>query len=495
MSTITTKFPCYCGVDSKQGGRSENQDSYGFCDTPYGFLLLVCDGMGGGPGGKTASTLAVQAIKHALTEGQYQDKTREEILGLAIVYANQILINKQLEYPELRGMGSTCTALLINEESAIVAHIGDSRVYRLRNGQISFRTKDHSKVGEMVRNKLLTEEQARLSAESNIITRAMGRTANSDPEIEVVSFEKGDRFVLCSDGIWGMMPQPELIKRCSEKRQPGLLAQNIAMYVDSLGMGQGGQHDNLTIAILEPNIDSKYKEPMNKKAKLIIHSLLAIVAISIIVICVQQFRISKFDDFLPQLTQLQDSCKMYKDSLSHMQEIIQNEKAKANAVLEGAAKGNEEVVKIFKDEINRLNQEKQNLERKNVELEGRLKQQSESPQISKTKTTTAQPKGSSATNNAMSEIIRKIKGLLNYKDKESLEKCAQSVDQKKKEIVRMINDRLKVTKNAQEKEKLNFIKKCIDEKWDAQITKNNNAWELTPAAKQRIQEILNKIKL
>lgn len=118
-------------AESRIGGRSENQDSYGSSDTPYGFVVTVCDGMGGGPGGKTASSIAVNEIINGIKEGN-QDDTATNIIIKAIRRANLAIIDKGLESPSLRGMGSTCTVLLINKESAIVAHVGDSRVYQLR---------------------------------------------------------------------------------------------------------------------------------------------------------------------------------------------------------------------------------------------------------------------------------------------------------------------------------------------------------------------------
>ena len=99
------------------------------------------------------------------------------------------------ENPSLKGMGSTATVLLLSDKSAFVAHVGDSRVYQIRSGKKIFRTFDHSMVFELVKQKVITEEQARLSAQSNIITRALGMQPDLQVDVVERPYEKGDRFV------------------------------------------------------------------------------------------------------------------------------------------------------------------------------------------------------------------------------------------------------------------------------------------------------------
>ena len=202
-------------AESRIGGRPENQDSYGWKETSLGYLVTVCDGMGGGPGGKTASTIAVSEIITGISEAN-KDEEIPNIIIKAIRRANMAIIEAGNETPALKGMGSTATVLLISENSAFVAHVGDSRVYQIRSGKKIFRTFDHSMVFEMVQQGVITEEQARLSAQSNIITRALGIKPDVEVSIKEVSFEAGDRFVLCSDGIHGSMPEEEFIKMLSK---------------------------------------------------------------------------------------------------------------------------------------------------------------------------------------------------------------------------------------------------------------------------------------
>lgn len=262
MTTIATKYPFAGSIETKQGGRAENQDNAGYVDTPLGLLLVVCDGMGGGPGGRTASLMAVDTIQTTLSNVS-EHTPRENALKFAIEKANDIIYAKANENPELRGMGTTVAALLINETSAVIAHAGDTRVYQLRKGAIAFRTSDHSYVAELVRKKKLTEEEARNHPRSNMITRALGIRPNMEIEFDEVSFLRGDRFVICSDGIWGMLPQRDLVKSLSRVMGIGELTVLTAEEIDKLGQEKGGGHDNLTLAILDTSFDSDQKG--NKK--------------------------------------------------------------------------------------------------------------------------------------------------------------------------------------------------------------------------------------
>lgn len=260
-------------AESRIGGRPENQDSYGFKETKLGFLLTVCDGMGGGPGGKTASTIAVTEIIAGVEESN-EDEEVANILIKAVRRANMAILEAGNQNPPLQGMGSTATVLLLSEKSAYIAYVGDSRVYQIRGGKKAFRTFDHSMVFELVKQKVITEEQARLSAQSNVITRALGMKPDLEVDVLERSYDKGDRFVLCSDGIHGSMPEKELLKLVANRRSSlGAVVDDIATYVDNLGRSNGGNHDNLTLAIIETKINSKLKEKMSRLAKNLILAL------------------------------------------------------------------------------------------------------------------------------------------------------------------------------------------------------------------------------
>lgn len=263
MTTIATKYPFVGSIDTRRGGRSENQDNAGFVDTPLGLLLVVCDGMGGGPGGRTASLMAVDTILSVLSDVS-EHTQREDALKFAIEKANDIIYSKAKETPELRGMGTTVAAILINEDSAVIGHAGDTRIYQLRKGTIIFRSSDHSVVANLVRQKKITEEEARNHPQSNIVTRALGIRPSMDIEFDEVVFLRGDRFVLCTDGIWGMMPQCDLVQALSRVMGIGELTSVITDEIDKIGFAKGGGHDNLTLAVVDTSFDSIVKKIKKK---------------------------------------------------------------------------------------------------------------------------------------------------------------------------------------------------------------------------------------
>lgn len=255
----STRVPLHGVINSMQGGRKENQDDCGFVETPLGFLVVVCDGMGGGPGGKTASYLVKMTIADVLSQCAPQ-MPREQAMRVAIGKANQVLEERAMQDSALTGMGSTVVSLLFSEQSVVVAHAGDSRCYRMRGSKVLFRTNDHSLVAELVRNKALTEEQARVSPQSNVITRGLGGTSNHTPDITEIPYRIGDRFILCTDGVWGMMSHSELLKRFSAKGSVQNLVSNLGMEIDNLGISNGGGHDNHTIAVIDMDSSSIMKD-------------------------------------------------------------------------------------------------------------------------------------------------------------------------------------------------------------------------------------------
>ena len=266
-------------AESRIGGRPENQDSYGFKETRWGFLLTVCDGMGGGPGGKTASSIAVQEILTGIDEAN-DDEEVSNIIIKAVRRANMAILEAGNENPQLKGMGSTATVLLLSDKSAFLAHVGDSRIYQIRGGKKVFRTFDHSMVFELVKQKVITEEQARLSAQSNVITRALGMEPDLEVDVVEQPYLKGDRFVLCSDGIHGSMPEQELMKMVANRKTSlGAVLDDIATYVDNMGRSSGGGHDNLTLAIVETKVNSKLRVTMSKQ---IMYTLIILTAVCVI---------------------------------------------------------------------------------------------------------------------------------------------------------------------------------------------------------------------
>lgn len=268
-------------AETRIGGRVENQDSYGARQTKWGFLVIVCDGMGGGPGGKTASTIAVKEIIAGVDEASPEEEIAN-ILIKAIRRANMAVFEAGQQDPALQGMGSTATVLLLSEYSAHLAHVGDSRIYQIRGKQKVFRTFDHSMVFDLVKQKVITEEQARLSAQSNIITRALGVKPDLQVDVVEVAYEKGDRFALCTDGIHGSMPEKELVNMIgNHKTALGAVLDDIATYVDNIGRSSGGKHDNLTLVIVETKCNSKKRLPMSSKVRNLLLVISAVCVFSV----------------------------------------------------------------------------------------------------------------------------------------------------------------------------------------------------------------------
>jgi len=197
--------------------RSENQD-FGTYTTPDeerlahhpgGRLLVVADGMGGHRGGATASRLAGETVK-----AQYLGSETEDVAAAlrdAMTRANARVFTEAQSNPDLRGMGTTTSVLALRGNAAWFAHVGDSRIYRVRGDAIEQLTEDHSLVASMVREGLLTASEAENHPRRNVLQRSIGVT--EDVEIDVrgpFELEEGDVFILCSDGLHGLVKEQEM---------------------------------------------------------------------------------------------------------------------------------------------------------------------------------------------------------------------------------------------------------------------------------------------
>lgn len=280
MEQITTNYPLKGAIESRIGGRSENQDNYGYAASPMGLVLVVCDGMGGIRGGRMASTIAVNTILRCLTSVPQEADPSEALIN-AIRQANAEIINTGYTNPEYQGMGTTATVLILNKKCATIAHVGDSRIYQLRGKRKVYRTFDHSMVFEMVKQGVLTEEQARNSEQSNVILKALGAHTDVEPEIAILPYIKGDRFLLCTDGFWGAMPEKDFLALLARKGTLDSALENTANKVESIGNANGGKHDNLTAAIVEVQKNSSITTKMTKKAKLLIAALVVVLVASL----------------------------------------------------------------------------------------------------------------------------------------------------------------------------------------------------------------------
>ena len=138
-------------------------------------------------------------------------------------------------------------------------------------------------VFEMVKKKVISEEQARLSAQSNIILKALGVNTDIEVEVEERPYLKGDRFILCTDGFWGAMPEDELIRRLSENLPVNQVLEKTANYIENIGRNSGKEYDNLTAAVIEMDCNSKLKDRKTVRGKLLI-ALVAVAAVAAVVL-------------------------------------------------------------------------------------------------------------------------------------------------------------------------------------------------------------------
>ena len=197
--------------------RNLNQDDCGeFVDAGSGtHLLVVADGMGGHRGGEVASQIAVQQIGDVFKRGTSPDA--QALLEQALREANQCIFERANNEAELEGMGTTAVALLLDgQHEAVLGHVGDSRAYRMRQGKLEQLTADHSVVGELVRRGQLSPEEARHHPQSNEILRALGTRSDVEIEFTRVDVQPGDQFLMCSDGLSGMLSDQAIAQVLSE---------------------------------------------------------------------------------------------------------------------------------------------------------------------------------------------------------------------------------------------------------------------------------------
>jgi serine/threonine protein phosphatase PrpC len=226
--------------------RMSNQDAFDRFDDPARdeILLVVADGMGGHRGGEVASTMAVGTLGGLCRDGEGDAPSR---LRAAIERANAEIFKRAASTRRLAGMGTTVVALLLSAEGpAFVAHVGDSRLYQIRDGSLSALTDDHSLAAELLRNGEITAEEARVHPKRSILVRAVGVSKGVDVEIAPVDLRVDDTLLLCSDGIYEMLPEEDILAIVASA--PDVHAA-VAWLVDAAD--QGGGKDNATAVVVQ----------------------------------------------------------------------------------------------------------------------------------------------------------------------------------------------------------------------------------------------------
>ncbi len=232
--------------------RPINEDGYYISD--YSKKLdagyaMVADGMGGHQAGEVASKLAVRCISEIINEkchGKMNVAEIKELLGTAIKQANSLIYEKGREEGECQGMGTTLTLLFIKGDTGVVAHVGDSRAYLLREGKLHQITTDHSLVQMLLSRGQITEEEAATHPQKNVITRALG--TDSDVEIDLYEFavSSGDIMLLGSDGLSNMLSADELTAMLQKGKKDSL--DSLAKALVEEANSRGGL-DNITAVL------------------------------------------------------------------------------------------------------------------------------------------------------------------------------------------------------------------------------------------------------
>jgi protein phosphatase len=226
--------------------RKVNQDAFDrFDDDEHGeILLVVADGMGGHQGGEVASKMAIGTLSKLCREGHGDPPTR---LQHAIERANLEIHKLASKDRTLKGMGTTIVALLLCEKGpSYVAHVGDSRLYRLRSEEFEALTEDHSVVALMIRNGTITPEEARDHPKRNQIMRALGVWDETEVDVAPLEIQTDDAYLLCSDGLYGMLPDDDL--KALADRAPDAHT-GVAWMIDAAN--QAGGSDNITAMIVQ----------------------------------------------------------------------------------------------------------------------------------------------------------------------------------------------------------------------------------------------------
>lgn len=245
------------GLTHKGRVRSGNEDSF-LCNEHDG-IFVVCDGMGGAAAGELASRMASENAYAALLEtGLEMDRSRElqptpaveagyseDDMRTAVAAANAAVFKRASSDRRLEGMGTTLVMLAFTADRAMIAHVGDSRCYRLRNGSLQRLTADHSLVEEQVRLGQITRKQAERSALQHVITRAIGTAAQVSPDVLTTDAVAGDIFLLASDGLTKELKEDEVAALLSLNATEQSLA---ASLVQAANMAGG--RDNITCIVV-----------------------------------------------------------------------------------------------------------------------------------------------------------------------------------------------------------------------------------------------------
>ena len=242
----------FAGVTDTGRRRRRNEDAY-VCEPP---LFAIADGMGGAQAGEVASGLAAAVLEETgLEAGGEGGETRIEEL---IREANRRVFQRSNEDAATSGMGTTMTVALVNDVEGTIAfgHVGDSRAYRVRNGQLDQLTDDHSLVGELMRSGKLSAEEAESHPQRSVITRALGTEPDIDVDTFTVQMEEDDLFLLCSDGLTDMVSDREILALLQRSDHLESAARALVEAANA-----GGGEDNITVVLFRVDDADEADDP------------------------------------------------------------------------------------------------------------------------------------------------------------------------------------------------------------------------------------------
>ncbi len=228
--------------------REMNQD-YFIVSEEKPQLFVLCDGMGGHNSGDVASRAAAASIENYVrlqSALDYDAQKAKRVLKGALSYANKIVYTRAVTSPKLSGMGTTADVCMVDFDTVYIAHVGDSRVYLLRDKTLCQLTRDHSLVAEMVERGLITEAEALGHPKKNVITRAVGTNQTVEADFLTTDFVIGDMILMCSDGLSNMLSKDEMQSILLEEED----GETIVEHLISRANEKGGK-DNITAILMQ----------------------------------------------------------------------------------------------------------------------------------------------------------------------------------------------------------------------------------------------------
>lgn len=237
------------GLSDRGLVRENNEDAWGEIEA-YNFYVLA-DGMGGHQAGEVA---AREAVSHflRLVRKSFKSARQKSLAELAkeikkaMAQVNHIVHTMGKSSQDLRGMGTTLSALMFQEGGAIIAHVGDSRIYRIRHGRLEQMTRDHSLFSELVELGQLSESASPEFAYKNIITKAIGTEPKVEPEVVIEDLHQDDVYLLCTDGLSDLIKPEEMLAILTSENSPQKMAEEFVGKANA----RGG-HDNITAIVVK----------------------------------------------------------------------------------------------------------------------------------------------------------------------------------------------------------------------------------------------------